>query len=70
RVRPLKEDTSWNADPLDSVDPDAVAQNDPMHYKVSTLMKLLDLLIARGDSAYRMLERDTLNEAKMWYMQA
>ena len=41
-----------------------------MHYKVSTLMKLLDLLIARGDSAYRMLERDTLNEAKMWYMQA
>ncbi len=70
RVRPLLEDTSWNADPLDSVDPDAVAQNDPMHYKVSTLMKLLDLLIARGDSAYRMLERDTLTEAKMWYMQA
>ncbi|HHN8365481.1 TPA: neuraminidase-like domain-containing protein [Morganella morganii] len=70
RVRPLLEDTSWNTDPLDSVDPDAVAQNDPMHYKVSTLMKLLDLLIARGDSAYRMLERDTLNEAKMWYMQA
>ena len=70
RVRPLLEDTAWNADPLDSVDPDAVAQNDPMHYKVSTIMKLLDLLIARGDSAYRMLERDTLNEAKMWYMQA
>ena len=70
RVRPLKEDTSWNADPMDSVDPDAVAQNDPMHYKVSTLMKLIDLLIARGDSAYRMLERDTLSEAKMWYMQA
>nr|WP_235845342.1 hypothetical protein [Morganella psychrotolerans] len=70
RVRPLKEDISWNADPLDSVDPDAVAQNDPMHYKISTLMKLLDLILARGDSAYRMLERDTLNEAKMWYMQA
>ena len=70
RVRPLKEDTSWNADPLDSVDPDAIAQNDPMHYKVNTLMKLIDLLIARGDSAYRMLERDTLSEAKMWYMQA
>lgn len=70
RVRPLKEDTSWNADPLDSIDPDAVAQNDPMHYKVSTLMKLLDLLIARGDNAYRIPERDTLNEAKMWYMQA
>lgn len=70
RVRPLLEDTTWNADPLDSVDPDAVAQNDPMHYKVSTKMKMLDLLIARGDSAYRIPERDTLNEAKMWYMQA
>ncbi|MDR0219231.1 MAG: toxin [Enterobacteriaceae bacterium] len=69
-VRPLLEDTSWNSDPLDSVDPDAVAQNDPMHYKVSTFMRVLDLLIARGDYAYRQLERDTLNEAKMWYMQA
>ncbi|WP_342227218.1 neuraminidase-like domain-containing protein [Rickettsiella endosymbiont of Rhagonycha lignosa] len=69
-VRPLEENTSWNANPLDSVDPDAVAQNDPMHYKVATFMKALDLLIARGDAAYRQLERDTLNEAKMWYMQA
>ncbi|MDE9495539.1 insecticidal toxin complex protein A [Xenorhabdus bovienii] len=69
-VRPLEEDTSWNATPLDSVDPDAVAQNDPMHYKVASFMKSLDLLIARGDAAYRQLERDTLNEAKMWYLQA
>ncbi|NUL39827.1 neuraminidase-like domain-containing protein, partial [Kosakonia sacchari] len=69
-VRPLEEDTSWNPDPLDSVDPDAVAQSDPMHYKVATFMRVLDLLIARGDAAYRQLERDTLNEAKMWYVQA
>lgn len=69
-VRPLEEDTSWNASPLDSVDPDAVAQADPMHYKVATFMGMLDLLIARGDAAYRMLERDMLNEAKMWYTQA
>ncbi|WP_340616840.1 neuraminidase-like domain-containing protein [Xenorhabdus entomophaga] len=69
-VRPLLEDTSWNSDPLDSVDPDAIAQHDPMHYKVSAFMRMLDLLIARGDHAYRQLERDTLNEAKMWYMQA
>ncbi|MCA6221642.1 Tc toxin subunit A-related protein [Photorhabdus antumapuensis] len=69
-VRPLLENTSWNSDPLDSIDPDAVAQHDPMHYKVSTFMRTLDLLIARGDYAYRQLERDTLNEAKMWYMQA
>ncbi|WP_036770905.1 neuraminidase-like domain-containing protein [Photorhabdus australis] len=69
-VRPLLEDTSWNDDPLTSVDPDAVAQHDPMHYKVATFMRTLDLLIARGDYAYRQLERETLNEAKMWYMQA
>ncbi|MCL6743582.1 neuraminidase-like domain-containing protein [Kosakonia sp. R1.Fl] len=69
-VRPLEEDTSWNPDPLDSVDPDAVAQSDPMHYKIAIFMRALDLLIARGDAAYRLLERDTLNEAKMWYEQA
>lgn len=69
-VRPLEEDTSWNTDPLDSVDPDAVAQADPIHYKLATFMRMLDLLIARGDAAYRLLERDTLNEAKMWYIQA
>lgn len=69
-VRPLLEDVSWNSDPLDSSDPDAVAQHDPMHYKVATFMRALDILIARGDAAYRKLERDTLNEAKMWYSQA
>ncbi|WP_052760841.1 MULTISPECIES: neuraminidase-like domain-containing protein [Photorhabdus] len=69
-VRPLLEDTRWNDDPLNSVDPDAVAQYDPMHYKVATFMRTLDLLLDRGDYAYRQLERDTLNEAKMWYMQA
>ncbi|MCW2257508.1 hypothetical protein M2263_003599 [Providencia alcalifaciens] len=68
--RPLEEDTSWNSTPLDSVDPDAISQNDPMHYKVATFMSMLDLLIGRGDAAYRQLCRDTLNEAKMWYMQA
>ncbi|KAA1187622.1 neuraminidase-like domain-containing protein [Photorhabdus heterorhabditis] len=69
-VRPLLEDTSWNDDPLEAVDPDAIAQHDPMHYKVATFMRTLDLLMTRGDYAYRQLERDTLNEAKMWYMQA
>ncbi|MFD0706266.1 Tc toxin subunit A-related protein [Photorhabdus akhurstii] len=69
-VRPLQEDTSWNDDPLDTFDPDAIAQHDPMHYKVATFMRTLDLLIEQGDYAYRQLERDTLAEAKMWYMQA
>ncbi|MGI0120475.1 hypothetical protein ACQ96U_27050, partial [Zooshikella sp. RANM57] len=68
--RPLYEDTAWDQTQLDSTDPDAVAQADPMHYKLATFMVLLDLLILRGDNAYRRLERDTLAEAKMWYTQA
>ncbi|MBD2797156.1 toxin [Xenorhabdus sp. 18] len=68
--RPLEEATSWNANPLDAIDPDAVAQNDPTHYKVATFMRLLDQLLLRGDMAYRELTRDALNEAKMWYVRA
>jgi len=66
-VRPMEEDTAWDHYPSDTTNPDIVAQADPMHYKVATKMKLIDLLLARGDAAYRQLERDTLNEAKMWY---
>ncbi|ODS24949.1 hypothetical protein AB835_01430 [Candidatus Endobugula sertula] len=69
-VRPLEEDTAWDDTQVDSSDPDIVAQGDPMHYKVATYMKLLDLIITRGDIAYRQLERDTLAEAKMWYVTA
>ncbi|WP_100158951.1 Tc toxin subunit A-related protein [Proteus columbae] len=68
--QPLLADVAWDNDQLDSTDPDAVAQADPMHYKLATFMKCLDILVERGDSAYRLLERDTLNEAKMWYVQA
>lgn len=69
-VRPLEEDTSWNDEPLRSLDPDAVAQNDPMHYKLNAFMRLLDINIGRGDAAYRKLERDSLAQAKMWYQRA
>lgn len=69
-TRPLLEDTSWNPVPENITDPDAIAQADPMHYKLSTFMNLIELLIARGDQDYRQLERDTLAEAKMWYVQA
>lgn len=68
--QPLLSDTTWDKEQLDSTDPDAVAQTDPMHYKLATFMKCLDIFIERGDSAYRLLERDALNEAKMWYIQA
>ncbi len=69
-VRPLAENTAWNSEPLISRDPDAVAQNDPMHYKLNAFMRLLDITIGRGDAAYRKLERDTLSEAKVWYQRA
>lgn len=69
-VRPLQEDTEWNDDPLKSYDPDAVAQNDPMHYKLNAWMRQLDIIMGRGDAAYRKLERDTLAEAKVWYGRA
>lgn len=71
-VRPLVEDTQWNGNESlpDDTDPDAIALADPMHYKMATFMKTLELLIARGDKAYRELERDSLNEAKSWYIQA
>jgi len=51
-------------------DPDAVAQNDPMHYKYNVFMRLLDICIGRGDAAYRKLQRDTLSEASVWYQRA
>lgn len=69
-VRPLAEDTQWNALLPDDTDPDAIALADPMHYKMAAFMKTLELLIARGDKAYRELEWDSLNEAKSWYIQA
>ncbi|CNF35999.1 neuraminidase-like domain-containing protein [Yersinia kristensenii] len=67
---PLQHDTGWNSDLLPSSDPDAIAMADPMHYKLAIFLHTLDLLIARGDTRYRLLERDTLAEAKMYYMQA
>lgn len=68
--RPLEESLAWSTSNIDTTDPDAIALHDPLHYKITTFMKMLDLLIARGDAAYRQLERDTLNEAKMWYVNA
>lgn len=69
---PLQQDSAWDAlvNMPASTDPDIIAMADPMHYKLSIFLHTLDLLIARGDAAYRMLERDTLTEAKMFYIQA
>ncbi|WP_420916884.1 neuraminidase-like domain-containing protein [Paenibacillus thiaminolyticus] len=70
-VVPLQEDTEWDDTlSLATVDPDEIAMADPMQYKLAIFIHTLDFLISRGDSLYRMLERDTLTEAKMYYIQA
>jgi len=70
-VRPLQEDTAWG--PVLSTgtdDPDAVAMSDPMHYKLAVYQRWMQLYMNRGDMAYRQQTRDTMTEAKMWYVQA
>lgn len=70
-VVPLQEDTEWDETlSLAITDPDEIAMADPMQYKLAIFIHTLDFLINRGDHAYRMLERDTLTEAKMYYIQA
>ena len=70
-VRPLQEDLTWgSAAPIDTDDPDVIATADPMNYKLAVFLRGLELLAARGDQLYRQQTRDSLSEAKMWYMQA
>ncbi|PMV19926.1 MULTISPECIES: neuraminidase-like domain-containing protein [unclassified Pseudomonas] len=70
-VQPLQQDTTWNtSSPENTYDPDLIAANDPMHYKLAVYLRWLELLLARGDHLYRQQNRDSLTEAKMWYIQA
>ncbi|PFC54269.1 toxin [Bacillus thuringiensis] len=70
-VVPLQEDIAWDETlSLATTDPDEIATADPMQYKLAIFIHTLEFLISRGDHAYRMLERDTLTEAKMYYIQA
>lgn len=69
---PLQHDTDWDNNTLiqETDDPDVIAMQDPMQYKLAIFMRTLDLIISQGDQAYRQLERDTLAEAKIYYIQA
>ena len=71
----------WNVIPLhnatpaisqrrDTDDPDAIALNNPVQYKLAVWMHYLDVLIAEGDQAYREEQRGSLARAKMYYIQA
>ncbi|MFJ4115746.1 neuraminidase-like domain-containing protein [Pseudomonas psychrophila] len=70
-VRPLQEDLTWGpSSPVDTDDPDVIATADPMNYKLAVFLRELELLAARGDQLYRQQTRDSLSEAKMWYVHA
>lgn len=70
-ILPLQRDKDWDSSTaLATTDPDVIAMNDPMQYKLAVFMRTLDVLMTRGDQAYRQLERDTLVDAKMYYIQA
>lgn len=72
----------WNVVPLDDTkappvptwptsfpnDPDFIARSFPVHFRKALYLLHLDILVNRGDAAYRQLTPDGLAEAKLWYV--
>ena len=50
-------------------DPNQIALSAPIHFRQALYMLYLDILLNRGDSAYRQASADSLAEAKLWYVQ-
>jgi hypothetical protein len=76
-----KKGNYWNAQPLIGPDvlsysnkaphdPHQIALSYPVHFRKALYFLYLDILINRGDAAYRKLTPDSLGEAKLWYMRA
>jgi hypothetical protein len=55
---------------LEPYDPNQLALSFPKHLRKALYMLYLDILINRGDAAYRQLTPDSLAEAKLWYVRA
>jgi hypothetical protein len=49
-------------------DPHQIALSHPVHFRKALYFLYLDILINRGDAAYRELTPDGLSEAKLWYV--
>lgn len=49
-------------------DPHQIALSHPAHFRKALYFLYLDILINRGDAAYRELTPDGLSEAKLWYV--
>lgn len=68
--RPLGFADDPSRDAAGPVDPDVIAYGAPSHYRKAIFTLYIDNLIAWGDSLYRQVTRDTLNEAKLLYVRA
>lgn len=51
-------------------DPHMISQSYPVHARKALFLLYLDIVINRGDAAYRELTPDSLGEAKLWYRRA
>ncbi len=51
-------------------DPHALAVRAPVHFRKAIYLFYLDILLNRGDAAYRQLTPDSLTHAKLWYTRA
>ncbi|MGX1172904.1 Tc toxin subunit A-related protein [Pseudomonas sp. R151218B TE3479] len=49
-------------------DPHQIARSHPVHFRKALYFLYLDILIHRGDAAYREMTPDGLSEAKLWYV--
>lgn len=49
-------------------DPHQIALSHPVHFRKALYFLYLDILINRGDAAYREMTPDGLSEAKLWYV--
>ncbi|MGF6315409.1 neuraminidase-like domain-containing protein [Pseudomonas frederiksbergensis] len=51
-------------------DPHQIALSHPVHFRKALYMLYIDILLNRGDTAYRELSPDSLTDAKLWYLRA
>jgi len=49
-------------------DPHQIALSHPVHFRKALYMLYIDILLNRGDAAYRELTPDSLTDAKLWYL--
>ncbi|AUZ47333.1 neuraminidase-like domain-containing protein [Pseudomonas orientalis] len=51
-------------------DPHKLAIRSPVHFRKAIYLLYLDIVLNRGDAAYRQLTPDSLTQAKLWYTRA